>query len=742
MGSLGTKLSALETLGYVCEELTFVSVNCLQQEEVNVVLGKVVEHMKIDIDPSLQYAACTAMLNMLEFAEKNFDIPNDRNLIMQACCQEANNGSTAEIRSRAYESLVKIVSIYYSKMKEYMQTLFDITMMTIKKDDPKVGMQALEFWCSVSELEHDMIQEELEQAEIHGSKVDVGNMNYVKSAVGHLVPTLLECMTKVDDDDDDDDENSWNIAKAGTVCLNRVALAVREVAISHVMPFIEKNIANPDWKFRNAAILAFGNILDGADPDSFSESAAPQILEIVMKVLQHLLNLIKSDTHVGVKDSAGWAIGIIVNNFMHKIPPNYWKGIIDLLMERFTDAPRVASKAVFCVYSIAANFNDKLMSDGEPSNIFSPMFEYILQNLLVAVDRPEWDEHKLRVHSLEAINAYIRIAASDKGPILSELLTNMLMRLNASLSTNLSTPDLKDEHHNLQNLLCMTLNALASRLNVLEVKMSKDQVNNMMNVLVRVIDSNPMGVEEAFLTIGVLAGVVDDFGSYMDRLYRLLIAGLRNSASYSLCNICIGLTGDIAAGIGIHILPYCDEIMTVLLTTLGDKSANRFLKSTVIAAFNEIAMAIEENFEKYIPSIMPILAQASEVRVQNPEDDEFIQYVNELHEAILEAYAGILHGLDKSKKVKNLLPHMNNIFYFLKLISDEATADENVIRLACLLVGDVSSLLGAELAASHLKPAQPFVTLLVERCKKMDPTNERMITAAQYAFSMYSKAVY
>lgn len=745
-GSLGTKLSGLETLGYVCEELSFVNVNCLQQDEVNVVLGKVVEHMKVDIDASLQLAACQAMLNMLEFAEKNFEIDNDRNLIMTACCQEANSGSTAQIRSCAYESLVKIVTIYYSKMASYMQTLFNITMMSIKKDEPAVSMQALEFWCSLSEHEHDL-QMEVEDNAMAGVTVDLGNMYYVKHAMTHLVPSLLECMTKVEDDDDDDDENNWNISKAGTICLNRVALTVREEIISHVMPFIEKHIANPDWKFRNAAILAFGNIFDGADPDNFSTSAAPAIVEIVMKVLQHLLNVLKTDAHVGVKDSAGWAIGIIVTNFMHKIPPNFWNGIIDHLMERFGDEPRVASKAVFCVYAVADNFSNKIFNDNEPTNLISPMLEHVLTRLMATLDRPEWDEHKLRVLSLEAIAAFVNVSANDKIPIIQELMNNMLLRLNASLNTPLTNNDLKEEHQSLQTWLCLTLNGIAKRLGsnndddsaMARSNISPDQVKNMMVVLLRVIEVNPMGVEEAFLAIGALANVAQDFAVYMDQLIKPLLIGLSSSSSYALCSLCIGVVSDIAIAIGVKIAPYCDDIMTVLLRTLGDKAANRFLKSTIIATFNEIAMAIDERFDKYIPAIMPILAQASEVRVENPDDEEFVHYVNELHDAILVAYAGVLTALHESGKVNTLLPHMHSIFYFLKLISEEAHADENVIRQACLLVGDLSRMLGAQLREG-LQSAQPFINILIHKCSTVDPASEKMMQAADYAQKHYVSA--
>ena len=48
---------------------------------------------------------------------------------------------TVKVRQLAYECLVKIVTLYYDKLQAYMQTLFNITMHSIKVEDPKVAMQ-------------------------------------------------------------------------------------------------------------------------------------------------------------------------------------------------------------------------------------------------------------------------------------------------------------------------------------------------------------------------------------------------------------------------------------------------------------------------------------------------------------------------------------------------------------------------------------------------------------------------
>lgn len=46
--------------------------------------------------------------------------------------------------------------------------------------------------------------------------------------------------------------------------------------IPHVIPFVKENIRNMDWRFRDAAIMALGCIMEGPDPDHL----VPHISEV------------------------------------------------------------------------------------------------------------------------------------------------------------------------------------------------------------------------------------------------------------------------------------------------------------------------------------------------------------------------------------------------------------------------------------------------------------------------------
>jgi importin subunit beta-1 len=79
-------------------------------------------------------------------------------------------------------------------------------------------------------------------------------------------------------------------------------------------------------------------------------------------------------------------------------------------------------------------------------------------------------------------------------------------------------------------------------------------------------------------------------------------------------------------------------VATFLLHDIADC---RVVKPQVIAAFADIAMAIEGQFTRYSSVVLTMLQQAGDMNITT-EDEEIIEYINSLREAILEAYSGII----------------------------------------------------------------------------------------------------
>lgn len=82
-----------------------------------------------------------------------------------------------------------------------------------------------------------------------------------------------------------------------------------------------------------------------------------------------------------------------------------------------------------------------------------------------------------------------------------------------------------------------------------------------------------------------------------------------------VCGTAVGLTGDIFRALKLKALPYCDEIMTLLLENLGNCSVHRSVKPQILSVFGDIVLSIGPEFKKYLDIVLSTLAQASQAQV-------------------------------------------------------------------------------------------------------------------------------
>lgn len=71
---MAKKEAALNTIGYICEEIAQLETDCLEAKS-NEILTAVVAGMRADEqDPKIKVAATKALSNALEFARRNFEV--------------------------------------------------------------------------------------------------------------------------------------------------------------------------------------------------------------------------------------------------------------------------------------------------------------------------------------------------------------------------------------------------------------------------------------------------------------------------------------------------------------------------------------------------------------------------------------------------------------------------------------------------------------------------------------------
>lgn len=205
--------------------------------------------------------------------------------------------------------------------------------------------------------------------------LETESRHFAKIALPEIVPVLLTLLTRQDEDADEDE---WNVSMAAGTCLSLLASAVQDAIVPAVIPFIEANIRNNDWHYREAAVMTFGSILDGPDPSVL----AP----LVNQALPLLIDMM-ADPHVHVKDTTAWTLGRVSDLLIQCIKPDvHLHSLITALVGGLTDSPRIIANSCWAIMNLAdqlGNFNEDENQAAPPTTgPLSPYYQGIVEALL------------------------------------------------------------------------------------------------------------------------------------------------------------------------------------------------------------------------------------------------------------------------------------------------------------------------------------------------------------------------
>jgi importin subunit beta-1 len=196
---------------------------------------------------------------------------------------------------------------------------------------------------------------------------------FARVAAFEVVPALLQLMTQQDEDAGDED---YNISRAAYQCLQLFAQAVGSDIVPPVLSFVEANLRDADWRKRDAAVSAFGAIMEGPE-EKILEPLIKQALPLLMEKLH--------DEAVQVRDSAAYALGRVCDVSTESIDPEVQlPSLIEALFGGLSSNPKMAGSCCWALMSLADKFA------GEPgcqANALSPHFQGSVSALLAVTEK-------------------------------------------------------------------------------------------------------------------------------------------------------------------------------------------------------------------------------------------------------------------------------------------------------------------------------------------------------------------
>ncbi|CAJ2667511.1 unnamed protein product [Trifolium pratense] len=371
--------------------------------------------------------------------------------------------------------------------------------------------------------------------------------------------------------------------------------------------------------------------------------------------------------------------------------------------EKNNDVRLAATRALYNALGFAqANFSNDMEREYIMRVVcettMSP--EEIVQSLLTVTQREDATESRLRTAAYETLNEVVRCSTDETAPLVLQLVAVIMMELHKCLEAqNLSYGE-REKQSELTGLLCGCLQVIIQKLGSSEPTkyVFLHYADHIMGLFIRVFARrNATAHEEAMLAIGALAYAIGpDFAKYLPEFYQFLEANLQNFEDYQVCAVTVGVVGDICRALEDKILPYCDGIMTQLLKNLSSDNLHRSVKPPLFSCIGDIALAIGDNFNKYLTYAMNTLQIAAEMYAHTSGFDmEMTEYINNLRNGILEAYSGIFQGFKNSSKTQFLIPYASHILHFLDIIYMEKDMDDVVMKTAIGVLGDLAYTLGS-----------------------------------------------
>jgi importin subunit beta-1 len=128
--NLNIKLAALESLGYVCEEL---NIKTIDVNSVDAILSAIIQNFSTSLE--IAKVSLKAFFHAIKLAEKNFSIKTELNIIME-CIFTAGNlyANDDEVLEKIAQIFIEIASLsnYYDYIFDYIQKISEFTFYIVK----------------------------------------------------------------------------------------------------------------------------------------------------------------------------------------------------------------------------------------------------------------------------------------------------------------------------------------------------------------------------------------------------------------------------------------------------------------------------------------------------------------------------------------------------------------------------------------------------------------------------------
>ena len=742
---INMKLSAIETLGYVCEELNMKSIDSANVDKImnaliqNLIKGENTKQVILQLLKALSYA--------IRLAQKNFENKNERNIIMNSIFQIGDKYQTDEdVIEKIAMLFIEMLSIssYYDYIEEFFLQIMKFSFGIFdkyKESNEKLALFALEIILSVGDEEVSRINYDF----INLNKIGNGNYTLDKKNRGYfnkISPELQKLIEQNVKLPDDDNEDSWNISNACLKILNLMS----QLADSNTMHKFYENLSN-EIKKNNQGQNDINLLNNRAKIWLLLGSCIARVnITDIAKILNSNIYLIFDDIRQNIsmplKKSASYIILKVTKEIPKIFDSSRLGKIIELLSTEIKASQDNIYMANLCrsLQNLIKCYGD--LETNKSSSSLSPYFEIILNNLFVGAEQDIKNYQasaKTTLSRFMTIGTLIEYSSHDKQFQISQIIKQFLIQIESTqnnIDTMIKAGIDKETIFQIQEYYFSLLQKL---FNKYKTKIELDFADKIWQLTEALFKYRQTVFDEANLAMSALArNMGETFEPIFKKYYPYVEYSIKYYSNNSLSKS--GLVSLMHCIISVQKnIDKTKDIISTLIDVCVSNEVEKKNKTIAISIIGYVAMFEGTNFSIYIDPVMKLLFSAAQMgfNLGYNIDEELIEFVKTLRFQIIQTFTCL--EMTFNNKENNILnSYMKDIFEFLKsCINDTKIQNLEILKSILSLINDLFGIYGSQFkelcnenfAAGFIKLIQGYFTN-----KQMDPDIEQNIEILKMFF--------
>ena len=699
---INMKLSAIEALGYVCEEITIKSIDASNVDKIMNALIQNLKNEQNSVEVVIQ--VLKALYYSIRLAEKNFSNKNERAIIMDSIFQIGTKYETNEnVLDKIAMLFIEMLSIssYYDYIEDFFEKIIKFSFNIVQKykvSNDRLALLGLEIICCIGDEEVSRNNNGyISLARINqGFTLEKVNKGYLSKISNDLQKLIV---SNVSVSDDDEDESEWTISKACLNILNLMAQTAQPQAMAKFYKELSAQIeaTNKNLNERAKCWLLLGSLITPVNRQD--------IAKIISYNFNLMFNDIKQNDSIKLKKCASYLIYKITKIMPKIFDQSKLGGVIDVLSSEIKNC----KESIIVVYLCQSLQNIiKMNGDLETNKSscgVSNYFEKIFKNIFIDAknDIREIIEgksnNKTSFTRLMTIGTLIEYSSHDKQTQIYEVIKHFLFQIESTqndIDNLVKVGASKETIFQIQEFYFTLLQKL---FNKYKSQIDLNFAQKIWQLTETLFKYRQTVFDEANLALAALArNMKENFKQIFILYYPYIEFSIKSYSNNSLSKTgllsllhCITSTQDT--------IQKSEDMMKILIDVCTSNEVSRNNKTIAINIIGELALFSGVNFRGYLDDVMKLLFSAAQMglNIAADADEDIVDFVKTLRYELIQTFTCIELTFNDNENNKFLNPYIQSMFAFLKsCVEDTKIQTIDILRSILNLIIDLFGIYGIQ----------------------------------------------